>query len=517
MLGPAQIWMMPWDVFILLEGGWHILNGQVPHIDFYNPIGSMTYGLTALGMKISGGSVAACMYASIVFLLVTGPWAAVVFFRKLAPPLAFAVVAFIATMAVAPRPLGWGVSETTYAMVYNRYGWILLSVLFIQLFFADRAPSRWTGAFDAGSAGLLVGFAFYCKFNFFVVAVAAVLLALILRRELRAYIALMLLSLLLVAVVFFLTLGVRVPSYFADIMVALRSQSPDMRFRLLRHAAWVNLPQIMLIGIAWLAVVAPSLMRRQMRRQDAWLDTIVVAFIVGSALLTTIGNTLEHNEVPLLGVAVLYLFQTYYRQEAIYQRGNLSKRSSNGPVLAWAAALGLLFGPIFIRDAGSLATEGFHASAGTKFEAPRLSDFVIPDGAQRYTAYSRAAAVPAEINDGLALLRQHMAPGSKIVTLAASDPFSLALGTEPARGAPIWWDMNLSFNMTHYPVPQHLFAEADYVIYPIIVDKTKECCPGTMTLEALSTLYMPYLDRHYTELGRSPHWVVLKRAKPDRS
>jgi len=48
-LGPSIIVMAPWDQFPLLDSGWRILIGQVPHTDFYNPSGPLTYAFVTRG------------------------------------------------------------------------------------------------------------------------------------------------------------------------------------------------------------------------------------------------------------------------------------------------------------------------------------------------------------------------------------------------------------------------------------------------------------------------------------
>lgn len=43
------------DIFVSLDGGWRILNGQRPHLDFFTALGPIWYLLTAAGLKLSGG------------------------------------------------------------------------------------------------------------------------------------------------------------------------------------------------------------------------------------------------------------------------------------------------------------------------------------------------------------------------------------------------------------------------------------------------------------------------------
>src|SRR5271168_4199303 len=53
-LGAPPIRDGAWDIIMLLNGGWRVFSGQIPHVDYHNPIGSLTYLLIAFGMKVAG-------------------------------------------------------------------------------------------------------------------------------------------------------------------------------------------------------------------------------------------------------------------------------------------------------------------------------------------------------------------------------------------------------------------------------------------------------------------------------
>jgi hypothetical protein len=73
-------------------------------------------------------------------------------------------------------------------------------------------------------------------------------------------------------------------------------------------------------------------------------------------------------------------------------------------------------------------------------------------------AYWRASQVPARINDGLALLREHTSDRDKIFALAFTDPFSFALGRIRPRNVPLWWNPYYSFSKKVYPQADALFS-----------------------------------------------------------
>jgi hypothetical protein len=95
------------------------------------------------------------------------------------------------------------------------------------------------------------------------------------------------------------------------------------------------------------------------------------------------------------------------------------------------------------------------------------------------------------------------------VALALTDPFSFALGLPPPRGVPLWWDLSFNFNRSNYPMPERLFSEADFVVYPIVRPRDEGCCQETVLV--LHELYDGYLRQHYVEIDRSTYWVLLQK------
>ena len=45
---------MTWDLLFNLEGAWHIEHGHVPHRDFHDPLGPLSFALTNLGFRFVG-------------------------------------------------------------------------------------------------------------------------------------------------------------------------------------------------------------------------------------------------------------------------------------------------------------------------------------------------------------------------------------------------------------------------------------------------------------------------------
>ena len=226
MIGPTYI-AAPWDVFVLIDGAWRICSGQIPHTDFHNPIGALVYAVFAFGMRIDGPSLQALAYGNSIFLSLVGLWTISICYKRLTPVFGLILTTFIVVLLAATRPLGYDVETTTYAMLYNRYGWALLSIVMIQLMLAPKSEAARFAVFDSLSAGLLLGLLFFCKITFFIVGVGVYGFSLVLRPELRSTAWLSFVGFAAVCAAAWAILGISVADYLADVAAASEfSHSP---------------------------------------------------------------------------------------------------------------------------------------------------------------------------------------------------------------------------------------------------------------------------------------------------
>jgi len=507
MIGPTYI-AAPWDVFVLIDGAWRICSGQIPHTDFHNPIGALVYAVFAFGMRIDGPSLQALAYGNSIFLSLVGLWTISICYKRLTPVFGLILTTFIVVLLAATRPLGYDVETTTYAMLYNRYGWALLSIVMIQLMLAPKSEAARFAVFDSLSAGLLLGLLFFCKITFFIVGVGVYGFSLVLRPELRSTAWLSFVGFAAVCAAAWAILGISVADYLADVAAASESQSlADRGYRLFRSGIDA-MPQLAMLGLYWLLVVAlPNTHERRLWSEPVKI-TLSLALIVGAAMFLTVGNTGEAGEIPALVIAALIL------SEYALRHGWAGPNSRS----TWIV-LGLplvLLSQIFISDVRSLAnslerrdyvTSG--APASQRFDAEPLRDFVIPDWSNWKTAYWLAKEVPSKINEGLLILRRNNVERRKTLVLALTDPFSFALGLPSPKGVPLWWDLNMSHSEGQYPPPGPLFADVENVMLPILDERAEGCCKETAV--KLREEYDTYLRDHFTEVDHSDNWLLLKR------
>jgi hypothetical protein len=505
----------PWDMAPLLDGGWRILNGQVPHTDFHNPIGALTYLMIAFGMKIGAPSVSAVAFGTVMSLALVAPLAWHIASKRLPWAIAFVFVCFIGLFLVTPRPPAFQIRETTYAMIYNRQGYVLLSLLLLCVFLKPRASAKQCAVLDGILVGALLALMLYCKVTYFLAGAALALVAAILAALPLRWLLGSALGFLAVSAAFFLAFQIGLYAYLQDIAMAGQSQSSAMRLKLLYQAIVGNATWIymLIFGLglwSWAEI-------RQEKSRSPFFVWFVTGSIVAGALLISSGNTaqLDGKDDPLYFVAAVIALE-------LFRRRNVDEVAQPGTSISFAhtASLMLLLpvlgGTILVRDFASCAyavawnaKERSIIQASQRLHSFSLRDFYVPSSTQRTTAYWLAHDHPAKINDGIDLLRANLREGDRITTIALANPFSFALDLTPARDHSLWWDLGVSFDQSRFPPAKEFFGDASIVMVPRLANRTQGCC--FETVDVLLGLYGDYLRAHFHEQASTDTWGLYRR------
>ena len=177
---------MTWDLFFNLSGAWYLHNGQVAHVDYHDPVGSLYFWLTQLGFLITGPSIFAVVIGQ--FIITAGLFVAAVLacVRRL-PLLASVVfVLFACLLVLIPTNIGDLMDDFTVAMSYNAYGWSALCILSLILFLPPRRPQE-TAWIDMVVAAALIAALYYLKITYFLAAIVELAVACVIADHIRAH------------------------------------------------------------------------------------------------------------------------------------------------------------------------------------------------------------------------------------------------------------------------------------------------------------------------------------------
>jgi hypothetical protein len=515
-LGPAPM-RAPWDVFTLLDGAWRIKNGQVPHVDYQNPIGPLTYLAIAFGMMIGKPSLCSVVYGNLLMLGILTPWAWMTCRNRLSSFNSLLFVIWVAFLIVAPRPLGYGVATTSYAMLYNRYGYAVLSILFVALFAKPGTVSGRASLMGGLSCGALVGLLLYCKITYFIAAVALGALRLVLVRDSRRLLLAAALGVTAVVATMEFVLHIPLLNYLRDVAFAGRAQSLGMRLSSLRASLgwnWLAISLTLTLLLASIPFRCRPTTGALHEVDDLWRVVLVTLFV---GFFLTTGNAAEAKDVPFFFLSGLLVLESFFRWTRAAGGAECGSREA-ACLLAVVIVIPLFFGRIVLKDIASSAysmvwnsTMRAAAEPSQRFESEALHDFVIPESSDWQTAYWRARDVPRRLNEGLALLRRHAPEGKRVFAMSLANPFSFALGLTPPKGVPLWWDVGFSFSPSVHANAEELFTDADLVIAPRFGSDDDGCCMATVVL--MKALYGEYLAAHFRVEDRSQHWELLARRR----
>jgi hypothetical protein len=512
--GSAPIVLKPWDVIIQLDGGWRIINEQTPHIDFYSPLGPLSLLLTAFGMKVASPSASSIVYGSVLLFLVLTPWAWFIARSRLSSANAFLFALFMGFFLVTPRALGDGIRELSYATLYNRQGFVLLSLLLIELFIPYRPSVRHKNYLLSGlSSGILLGLLLFCKINYFGVGAVAVLIRILIFRFQRTWLIAFTSGFLLICITMQIFFKVNLFSLISNVALAAKAQSFSNR---LQHFLDVFQDNSCYFCLTLTIVIFLSIGDFEKEKQEKnkvfhlRLDRtlILTAFVALSGLLICSTNG-QWKDIPLFFVAGLIPLEYLRREVQFY---DLSFKTVSGIKYFWCLLIVISFcGNILGKDLASFGYSVYlnsfkvsSISETQRFQSKTLHDLVVPE----WSRVGLERNYIKQINDGLALLRQHVSSNSRVFALDFSNPFPFALELPPPHGDALWWHSHVTFNRNSFPKAEQTFKDVDMVMTP----KNRRWWWFDETEKMMEDAYGNYLSKYFIEKDKSQFWTLLLRA-----
>lgn len=490
---------MTWDLLFNLAGAWHLRFGHVPHVDYHEPVGVLTFLLTEAGFRLVGPSPRAVPVGMTIVACVLFAIAVLVAVRRLARLPAVLFVIFVCLIVLQPANVGDRPGAYSFAMAYNRYGWSALAVLGLMLF---EPPRRRTAAdiVEMLCAALLLAAMFYLKMTYFAAGAATLAVAMLASPHVRerwpGWSAILGMAIVLIV------LPANRP-YLSDLLAAARAGIvrddagfffDDFAGNAGEYAVWFAA-----VGLAfwwWRRGEAPARL------------PIATAFLLAMAVLVLSQNSQAHG-LPL-AVVTAFLFHAQLQRRAAPP----------------AFGLAVLVFPLAAIVASATSLADYHTRLGAGYmrvvEATNLKGLAVPmepeglladvaTGRDRERLFGRIRAVrpryelsPYEyvetLTDAVRLLQENGLANGRIAVLDQVDPLPFMLGLEPPRGGNIW-----SGAGAPTPPAEAYLGEVDHVLIP------KFSTNLAWTEKARAT-YGAYLAAYFPRRQESGAWTLLSRA-----
>ena len=471
------------DSFVFLDGGWRVLHGQRPDIDFFSDLGPLSYLATALGLKMAHGSAAGFAWVQGLAGAAIGLWGFMLASRRLSAVPRALFCAAIVLLAISPYQSGDSVMQTTPAMAYNRIGYSLVALVMLEASLSRDRSSRLYEAVGGFSSGFIGAILLLLKVTYFLWIFPLLVLLIPCRAQRRSR-----------------WIGVAAgfgAGFLPFLWYAGGSLGPMVRdLRIVsgaKHIQWVwtafealhfsVAPMLLLVLTAVVLLLAQGARGRTVR-QAALIGGAAIAG--GYLLLLT---NCQGDAMPLNAIAAILILQL------VNSQSRMSGVWPRALVTLWGAWL--ILAPICLDASGlalGLGSKVFSVGLpGTRFHSARLAGISSLE-----TSYVNF------VDDGIALLDRHRQPGDTVMCLDFSNPFSFALGIPPARGGANALLFGTNFDDLHHPAPAWLLGGATLVMQPMVY--------SNVTLQdSVPRIYGPYLAAHYRLIGRSSQWELYRR------
>jgi len=499
--GPPPISIDAADHAAFLDAAWRILNGQIPHNDFFCPIGAFPCFWWALGMRLFGGTIRALTLSNVMLL----------------PPLSF-LAWFVARSRVGNLGAlffsvltGFTVvsqasisasilSLSSYAMLYNRYAYgLLLLVLMITLISprgGHTAPSH------ALLAGIAAGLLLFCKFNFFGVATGGIVLGIFLYPPSKKSVVFLLIGFTAVLVVFFELLSISPKAFLHDFqtLASIGRVSPVIPSHLYRLSYFTK-------SFFCLASSALVLFVFFIRYSKAGFPCVVIpliatGYVLASSIALTLTNS-QHNDPILAAFCAMILIEAAVRVVPFCSHERVGRFFTGGIVLILSP---ILFTAL-VKDITSFVFP-FVAShmkyEKRPFNIDRLNDFSVIGLVNTSSVNSQLSYV-SSINDGLQLLHPHLNGSTRLHALDYTNLFNVALHLPPPHAGMLCWDYGFSFFSNNFESPDAVLADVNLVIVPKAASNN---------VARLKQLYLPAVLKDFTQVDESAHWILYGKRNP---
>ncbi|AJC83177.1 hypothetical protein IE4803_PC00632 (plasmid) [Rhizobium etli bv. phaseoli str. IE4803] len=472
------------DVLIFIDGAHRIAFGQVPNRDFHTALGPLVFYIPAAGYLLSGNFGAAIPLGMAIVLVSFIPAMIRILGSRLAPSLAAGLGIFLLLILAAPINLGSSIWYPSFAMFYNRIGWVALGLLLV-MYLAPHSPARRNDIADALAALFLLLVSFYTKVTYGLAGIGLIAIILSDRHQRRwGVTALLLTALAMVAIEFFWR---GTAQHIEDLRAAARVSGGHDVGSILKNIR-ENFSDLTVFA----AVASLGLWQSRSLR-----DLVLCGFCIGA------GVALINQNAHSWGIITLYCGAIVLAQKTAWvEPGNESRAAGRLARAAGALPLiGILFllPPIVHHSAAvalhtALATE----KAGQSLGLPQFDDVreVDPPGGEpdfirRYLD---------NIVTGGALLQSLPVPAERVFVLDFANPFSAGLGIRPPAGDTAWLHWNRNINERSYIPPDVLFADVKIVMVP----KT-----GINSLP-LQELYGPFLSANFDVVRKTSEWTIYQ-------
>ncbi|WP_227267999.1 hypothetical protein [Roseobacter weihaiensis] len=477
------------DLLIFLDGGYRVVEGQVPNRDFHTALGPLSFYLPGFGYWVTGNLGLAMPVGLAALMIVTAPIMIHVLGTRVRPLIAVPWAIFLLLLMITPVNTGEMVMNISFAMFYNRIGWALIGLLLIMHLRPER-PLRHQVACDTLAATALTLMMLYTKATYGVVALVFLFLMLLHPVQRRWAAAAILLTGLSGAVIEMFWGGTRM--HIADLAVASNVSA------VLPLRDYV----VSLLETSGEYIVFACLAGLALWQRGRFTDFLFYGFCLGAGYALLMQNFQVRGIVTLLagGVVAAEHLSRQWRQGLTYSVDMMTRGA--------ALLVIVLMLPVGLSSAAAL---GLHATmvatgAGIALNTPNGKDIrvvnTLDDG--QFKFYANYAE---SLEKGVAVLESLSPPPTKVLVMDFVSPMTSLVGLNPPQGGTAWMHDGRNFDADFHFSADALLGGVDVIMIP-------KRPIAESTTDLMEELYGPYIGKHFKAVRQTRLWRVYQRQEP---
>lgn len=491
------------DIFVFLDNGWRVLNGQSPHVDYTSPWGPVLFLIAGLGLKLSGLSVDGIGYGSAMFGFIIGLWSYALCRNRLKTSSRILMSLYLAGLVLSPYPLGSSFYFSSHAMIYNRYGYGLLGLIMVEAFQSigdQEKSSEWGGGI---STGIVMALTLFMKANYFVAAVILIGASCFVGKFNRQRLFGVTIGFSLVTFTILAYLRFDVAAVVRDLKMAAGARAMGVYLFQLFELFLINSTFIVISAL--LIIQITKVEKTFFGQKDHKL--LIVAVAVSAADLLLLFSNNQRMMMPLSIVFYLLLLNRIVGLDKKLSdtRAMFSRTSYRFTLFIG----GLIFLVCLTSDVLGLTYGAFqkawpsNVQSVVPFREPRLAALLLYDS--QYEPMSNGRHYVKYVNDGISFLRKNTQQHETILTMDMANPFPYALGRKPAIGGIASAFYNCTLSDRHHPSEDRYLGNADVVMVP-----KHPATPGFF-YDGFYRIYESALHSRFRLAAESDMWYLYRR------
>ncbi|HWU01021.1 MAG TPA: hypothetical protein VN229_25505 [Terriglobales bacterium] len=531
-----RVWVTQYflDLFVPLDGAWRMHNGQVPHLDFYTPVGDLYYLILKIAAALFGMQPKLVIWANLLMVPVAAAATAYSSRDRLPNSLRAVLVVTVSLLCMSPRSLDT-LSNISFLASYNRHSWTLLIPLaFMTIASTGSVREKKLAVTDGILQGLLILALLYLKVTFGLVALAITFVSIIFVPENRRA-CIISLGVVCIFIAIFSAVSPINRAYVADLARASKVvlQKGDA-------GAETNLAKVSIdIASDWFELAMPVAFAFWMGRtahtlRERDLGNRLLLLVMATCAMSIMLAWQNHDHiVPLqigvMAVVVASLLQRYRQRHAPSSESSSIATGSpfelpGGKVSVVLAAVVFFFmcANYIIADGRAIIVHFLYSVADNGKPAatfsPTVSDIRLKPGAPsdllsdilagktdpvhygQESADSWTNDMATIMDNGWQLERQHEPKDPHIATLGFVSIMSYMTLTPPPKHLPAWLDAHRTVGLGAPMDPETTYDDTNVVmVLKVFQDKI------------FYDMVAAYLTKNFSLVGETPLWQMWVR------